>query len=123
MFNYNGHIKSALKLFVAFFVMFSLSPCAVKTSAFGSVGVDYSKPLNTSKITGTNLNCQFSQDNIQSSTTQKSKFASKKAPDFALKISIAEDYKTNVFEHYQQTIFANAPPKYILYKRLKLDLV
>lgn len=104
------------------FTLFSLSPCTVKEVLLHSVNTEYAEPLNKSKITQTN-SCQFSWNgNQHSSSVQQSKINKKnESVDFACN-SAFPAYADKIDKNYSKTATGNSPPKYILYKRLKIDI-
>lgn len=118
-----NHIKKLKNIILMFFVVFSLSPCPVKAVVFGTVNIDYSQPLNKFKVSGQLNSCQFSsQDNQQISVSEKAKFNRHKEPDYHVENPCYDGFCEVDFINYSTTLSGNDPPKYILYKRLKLDV-
>ena len=116
------HICTLKHLLTMCFLLFALSSCAVKESVLGLMQTDYAKPTNRSQTNIQNGFCsytavtgkEFSVDNHAKIKTQK---------DFIFKENLIEiGHKKNT-ESYSKTFSGNSPPKYILYKRLKLHTV
>lgn len=118
-----SQIKNFRHIVLMWFVLFSLSPCTVKEALFHSVNTDYAKPLNKSKTTVPTSSCSYSQnDNKQISVVKKSEISKQIEPvDVADKPYFAV-LSTKVYNDYSKTSSGNSPPKYILYKRLKIDI-
>lgn len=120
----NSHIKTLKNIGVIWFVLSALSPCTVKDVFFSSVKSEYSKPLNKSRTTAPIVSC--SSTNIESKNSlvvNQLKFHKEFEPG---------DRFIPPFFHFQEetnpnVLLANysgkSPPKYILYKRLKIAIV
>ncbi|GGH30143.1 hypothetical protein FAZ19_21500 [Sphingobacterium alkalisoli] len=118
------HIGKSYSILLIWFILFSLLPCTVKEVMFDSVDIDYSKPLNKSKaITQTNL-CQYSSHDSQYvSVVIKSKFNKQIEPiDFCRQDVFVVCSAAKGNRKYAKTFSRNSPPKYILYKRMKIDI-
>lgn len=103
-------------------MLFSLSPCTVKEILLHSVNTEYAKPLNKSKTTQTNP-CQFaSNEHQQISSAQQSKINKKTEPADIVCNYAFPSYAAKIDKNYSKTSTGNSPPKYILYKRLKIDI-
>lgn len=104
-------------------ILFALSPCIVKKAVFGSVYANYTKPLNKSKTT-TQINfCDNSQNqNLQNSTVKQTKISKQTEPVKCLVKQLFVVRSAKVFGQYSKTFSGNSPPKYILYKRMKLHI-
>lgn len=103
-------------------IVFSLAPCTVKEAWLSIVDIDYSKPLNQSRTTA-GQQCQFTNtERGVVSIVKKIKFNRQPAsPDFSIK-----NYRTAaaaIDTRNPKGFSGSSPPKYILYKRLKLDVV
>lgn len=104
------------------FIFFALSPCPVKEVWFSAVNTEYSRPLNKSKTASTNL-CQYSQNENQQVSVVKQSNASKQTePVLFSKRLFCVVHSINFEADYSKTFSGNSPPRYILYKRLKLDV-
>lgn len=123
MLKVENHIKNIRCIVLMWFMLFSLSPCTVKEVLLHSVNTEYARPLNKSKTTQTNP-CQFSSGEHQHiSSAQQSKINKKIVPvDFVCNYAFAV-YASKIDKKYSKGFSGNSPPKYILYKRLKIDLV
>ncbi len=105
------------------FVLFALSPCVVKEAFFSLANAEYIKPINKTKSTAP-TNCHYSQkDNQQISITKETNINKQVEP-----VKISENLffvvrSTKIKSKYSTNSLGNSPPKYILYKRLKLDVV
>lgn len=123
MFEAKPHIGNVKHIVLMWFVLFALSPCVVKEALFSVANVEYAKPTNKTKTTAPTNACQYSQnDNQQISVTRKANIGNHTEP---------ADVSVNLFfvvrsiginTKYSKTFSGNSPPKYILYKRLKLDV-
>ncbi|MGB6083245.1 hypothetical protein [Moheibacter sp.] len=117
-----SHIKSFRNFGLMWFVLFALSPCTVKDAFFSSINSEYAKPLNKSRTTAPTTSCSYAQvKSLQSSVVKESK--NKRTEPEAL---IGCDYLTfnTAINHsdYSNKSSGNSPPKYILYKRLKIAM-
>lgn len=118
-----SHIKNCRHILLMWFVLFSLSPCTVKEALSQVVNTDYVKPLNKSKTIAPTNSCSYSQnENQQISVVKKSKINKQIEPvDVADKSHFAL-LSARAYNDYSKTSSGNSPPKYILYKRLKIDI-
>lgn len=122
-------IQTHMRTYKAFIMMlvlaFSLSPCSVKRDVLGVFDIQYFSGLNKVKTTtGTVSFCDAS--------AERSSFAktfSKKAQQLKNKLTfLSSDAFYNLgnvkttFNRYSGTTSGNSPPKYILFKRLKLHM-
>lgn len=102
-------------------VLFSLSPCAVKETLLHTVQVDYSKPLNKSKTPTWTSSCSSIDNNLEVSIAKEYKAIRLLEPPF-----ISEHYEgidnIPVLKGFYLHFTGNSPPKYILYKRLKIAI-
>lgn len=105
------------------FVLFALTPCTVKEIVFDTFNSTYSKPINKSRTTAPTSFCSFSTNVVaQASVSKMAKVTKQIEPN--------DSYRSLCFStqpSYFKTTFSkltsgNSPPKYILYKRLKLDI-
>lgn len=105
-------------------LVFSLSPCSVKRNVLDIFDIQYISGLNKVKTTsGFSFNCSpFSV----SSQVSVSKTEAIRRKDSFLSLN---PFKKNtpeekiLFNDYSGHSTGNSPPKYILFKRLKLSLV
>lgn len=118
------HIENTRHILLMWFILFSLSPCTVKEIISNSINIDYAQPLNKSKtVAQTTPSCQYSfNDSQHISVTEKSKLNKQTRPvDFNNNLDF-EVRSINVQNNYSKTSSGNSPPKYILYKRLKINI-
>lgn len=115
-------IRNTKHFVLMWFVLFAFSPCVVKEALFSTVNIAYTQPLNKSKTTSPADACQSMQ-----------RAASQVSVPQRLNITKGSESATGhrdvvvrpVYENLAHTnaYTGNAPPKYILYKRLRLDVV
>jgi len=122
-------IETHMRNYKAFIMMlvlaFSLSPCSVKRDVLSVFDIQYFSGLNKVKTTaGTVSFCDISAERSSSL-----KAFSKKRLQLKNKISfLSSDAFYNLgnvkitFNQYSGTTSGNSPPKYILFKRLKLHM-
>ncbi len=117
------HIKKFRHIVLMWLVLFSLSPCTVKEALFHSVNTDYAKPLNKSKTTTPTSSCSYSStENLQISVVKKSEISKQIEPVNFFDNPFFTILSATVYNEYSKTSSGNSPPKYILYKRLKIDI-
>lgn len=117
------HIKIFRHIVFMWFVLFSLSPCTVKETLFLTVNTDYAKPLNKSKTTTSTSFCSYSKNENQKISVVKKSEINKQVESVDLFYNkwLAESF-TKIYNDYSKTSSGNSPPKYILYKRMKIDI-
>ncbi len=87
------------------------------------VSTDYAKPLNKSKTIAPTSSCSYSQnDNQQISVVKKAKINKEIEPVQVVNNLCFTVLSSKVYNDYSKTSSGNSPPKYILYKRLKIDI-
>lgn len=123
MLKVESNIKNTRHILLMWFVLFSLSPCIVKEALFHSVNAEYSKPLHKSKTTTSSSLCQYSASEGQHISDKKHLKNKKQiqpvnSADNQYVIVRSDQAQNN----YSKTFSGNSPPKYILYKRLKIDV-
>ena len=106
------------------FILFALSPCIVKESVFGWANVEYVKPPNKAKTTAPGNSCEYFQNESRYTSIVKQP----KINRFCLPVDFSmyqytEDYSEKTYFRYSKNNSGTSPPKYILYKQLKLDIV
>lgn len=117
-----NHIKNIRHIVLMWFMLFSLSPCTVKEVLLQSVDFEYAKPFNKSKTTQTNP-CQYGSNEYQQmSAAQQSKIHKTIEPVAFVRNYGFPTYAAKIDNNYSKTSTGNSPPKYILYKRLKIDI-
>lgn len=125
MSNTKIHMKTYKAIITMLILVFSLSPCSVKRNVLDLFDIQYISGLNKVKTTsGTSLNCDTSPTSSTISISQTE--AKAKHKEVFLNFNIAsknrEEEKIS-FNEYSGHTTGNSPPKYILFKRLKLNLV
>lgn len=107
------------------FLLFSLSPCSVKSSILRSVDLGYEKTLNKNKSAATQLNnCSVDiKDSIISNTKDKKRVITPFLCDDNSSKTISyleqEDEKPSNTDFYDQKRL----PKYLLYQKMLIDFV
>jgi len=117
----DNHIKNARHILLMCFVWFALSPCIVKNVLFSAANMEYTQPLNKTKTPANS--CQYAQNDIQQVSVAKRTNSNK--PIKPVNVSANRYYiahSAKIPGNYSGTFPDNGPPKYILYKQLKLDL-
>jgi len=118
------HILIVKHLFMMCFLLFALSSCAVKESLLGLVQTDYAKPTNRSLTTAQNGFCNYTfATGKEVSVTDHSKIKNRKGSDHFTSKNLLGISCKKTTQLYSKTFSGNSPPKYILYKRLKLPIV
>lgn len=118
------HIHTAKHLFMMCFLLFALNSCAVKESLLGLVQTDYAKPTNRSQTTAQNGFCSYTAaTGKETSVTDQSKIKNRKESDLFTENNLLGISSKKTTQLYSKTFSGNSPPKYILYKRLKLPIV
>lgn len=117
------HIKTVRNFGLMWFVLFALSPCTVKDVFFSSVNSEYAKPLNKSRTTAPTISCSFAQtENQQYSVVKELKINKQTEPGAFSDLSYLTFDAVIIHNYYSKKSSGNSPPKYILYKRLKIAI-
>ncbi len=118
------HIKHFNHIVLMWFVLFSLSPCVVKETLLQSVNTAYSKPLNQSRAITLIGSCFYTENEKTQSSVGK-KIAINQYDYFSsfLEHLCLAKQSVTTYNHYSGKLSGNSPPKYILYKRLKIAIV
>ena len=103
------------------FLIFASSPCSVKEVLLSTANSEYARPLSKTKATVPGGYCvYFPGDLLQTSAVSKSKAKSQDPlSDFVFNQSF-EVFSPTVYNRYSNIFSGNSPPRYILYKRLKI---
>lgn len=116
------HIRNLKHTIMMCFLLFALSSCAVKESILGLMHTDYAKPTNRTQTTSQNGFCSYTVvTGKEVSVNNHAKIKTQKG--FVFKGNLIEIFRKKNTESYSKTFSGNSPPKYILYKRLKLHIV
>lgn len=111
-------------ILLMWFVLFSLSPCVVKEVLTSAANIDYVKPLTKTKASTRSNLCSYSLNmGLRISTVRKSKINQQIDPVDLSRDQLLDLLSAKVLRHYTATFRGNSPPKYILYKRMKIDVV
>lgn len=105
-----------------YFILFALSPCIVKEALLEMANVEYSKPLNKSKTTTQVNSCQYFQNASRQISTIKNANISKQTAPVCFSDNLYFFVSSDKTGKYSKNTSGNSPPKYILYKCLKLDI-
>lgn len=103
-------------------IVFALMPCSVKNMYFQDGGSLFSKSLNATKVVPASSSCfyTFSQSKEHISSQKKEDLFSIKW----LSSKIDCTYLSNLIDKRELIVYqSNAPPFYILYNRLKVDVL
>lgn len=121
MFTAKIYTKNLRNLLLVWFLLFAVSPCFVKDTLFSVVEVPYAKPFHKTKTTSTTSFCQFTQKSNQvHSTFKQSDNQLGLEPLFTWENPMAVIKSEKILSSYTKNFSGNSPPKYILYKRLKV---
>lgn len=123
MFKTGNHIRNMRHIVLMWFILFALSPCVVKGVLFSVADAGYSKPLKKSKTTAPTSSCQYSQNDNQQISVVKQSDTNKEIEPYNVSGKLFFVVRsTKIKDKYSNTYSGDSPPKYILYKRLKLDV-
>lgn len=118
------YIKNTKYILMMCFVLFSISTCVIKEALFSTINVEYAKPLNASKTTTQTTPCEYSltgkQQISQQKLTKNNKFTN--TIDF-VNVHNYVVRTVKIQQNFTNTFLASVPPKYILFKRLKINLL
>ena len=121
--NLKTYIYLCKQLCLVWVLLFSLAPCAVKDFLGSSLDSNFQRSLNKTKSTSTPGSCLIFLDIIgEASAAQEN--------DLKRSIPAKYGFPTVHFQFLEGTnevVYTyirtgNSPPKYILYKRLKIDI-
>ncbi len=117
------HIKSIRHILLVWFVLFSLSPCTVKEAVSGSLKAAYAKPLNSSKTSVPVNSCAFNSVYHKHVSIAKKTDCIKHIEPAVFYGNLYFQAPVKIRSGYSKTFSGNSPPKYILYRRLKIGRV
>ncbi|QIY89326.1 hypothetical protein [Chryseobacterium gallinarum] len=118
------HIRTYKAIITMLILAFSLSPCSLKRDLLDIFDIQYISGLNKVKTTtGLSLTCDTPTTSSSISISKaKAKYKYKGSlPDLNATVKNIGEENLN-FNKYSGRSTGNSPPKYILYKRLKLNL-
>lgn len=118
------YIKHFKHIVLMWFILFSLSPCIVKETLLQNVSSAYSKPLNQSRAITFASSCIYAEnEKTQSSVGKKVAINRYNYSINFLEYLYSGKQSLTAYNHYSGKFTGNSPPKYILYKRLKIAIV
>lgn len=119
------HMKTYKAVVTMLILVFSLSPCSVKRNVLDIFDIEFISGLNKVKTTSfLSFSCDMASASSGLSVSkikvqnQYDKFLSGFIP--AVHNSVEEKTFLNIYSGHST---GNSPPKYILFKRLKLNLI
>ncbi|MBK1897421.1 hypothetical protein [Chryseobacterium paridis] len=119
-------MKISKTIITMLILVFSLSPCSVKRDLLGIFDIQYISTLNKVKITsGQTFSCESSTENSSRRIIVSKEF-SKSGDDLSIQMNSVPLFpkkNTLLFNSYSKTTSGNSPPKYILFKQLKLSMI
>ena len=114
-------VKQALLVVVA---LFSLASCSVKEPLFKAIGAEYQRPLNKTKTTPNFENhCQTSPDDFRISSNAQNFDPNLLGTAVECDELLLQSTSISGYSFEQPEIVAENTRLYILYKRLKFDMV
>ncbi|BAP32731.1 uncharacterized protein CHSO_3694 [Chryseobacterium sp. StRB126] len=119
------HIRTYKAIITMLILVFSLSPCSVKRDVLDIFDIQYISGLNKVKTTsGLSLNCDISSTSSKIPISKTYARIKQKGSFLNFNVSSKNTGEENLnFNTYSGRTTGNSPPKYILFKRLKLNLV
>ena len=114
-------IRNANRILLIGLVLLALGPCVVKEALFSVANTAYTKPLNKTRAIPTNA-CQYVQHDNQQLVKESNRNRQIESSHLSDKYYVVAR-STKIAGKYWKTFSGNSPPKYILYKRLKIDVV
>ncbi|WP_343610695.1 hypothetical protein [Chryseobacterium oranimense] len=117
------HIKNYKALILVFILAFSLSPCSLKRDFLSIFDIQHISGLNKVKITGSAASCVFSGETSSSRIILSKADVKLKNSGFIFHSDAELSFRKEkiTFSKYSGPTSGNSPPKYILFKRLKLN--
>lgn len=106
-------------------VAFSLSPCSLKREVLGIFAIQHISSLNKVKTTALSFSsCQTISSSAKISFLKADfKFKNDLFSDISQSANCYSENKTFALKNYSGNTSGNSPPKYILFKQLKLDMI
>ncbi|UFH31717.1 hypothetical protein LNP04_17405 [Chryseobacterium sp. C-71] len=125
MSNVKLHIKIYKAIVVMLVVAFSLSPCSLKRDVLGIFNIQHTSSLNKVKTTALSFSsCQSISSSAKVSFLKADfKFKNHLFSDILQSVNGYSENKTVVLKNYSGNTSGNSPPKYILFKQLKLYMI
>ncbi|MEG0926943.1 hypothetical protein [Chryseobacterium sp.] len=125
MSNTKVHMKTYRAIITMLILVFSLSPCSVKRNVLDIFDIQYISGLNKVKTTsGLSQNCDIATHSSKTSVSKTEARISDKKFFFAFDFTTSNIGEEKIFfNEYSGHTTGNSPPKYILFKRLKLSMI
>lgn len=118
------YMKTYKAIIMMLVLVFSLSPCSVKRNVLDLFDIQYISGLNKVKTTsGPSFSCDTASASSQVSVSKSR--STRLTGSFMYSNTVAKNIREEklFFNKYSGHSTGNSPPKYILFKRLKLSLV
>ncbi|WP_172914928.1 hypothetical protein [Capnocytophaga canis] len=116
------HIKKVKFLFWGMFILFSLTPCTAKGILFDSAEISFFKPLHKNRTTTSSFQCQnLVSANKKLRTECVLNVFDNQENDLLCSTEIFA-FDAKIKKEYFNQNSANAPPKYILFRCLRIHL-
>lgn len=125
MHNSGVHMKTYKAIITMLILVFSLSPCSVKRNVLDIFDIQFISGLNKIKTTSSlSFSCDSASASSRISVSKNKTQSQYRNPfsDFSSTTGNSVEKKIS-FNNYSGHSTGNSPPKYILFKRLKLNLV
>nr|WP_315029670.1 hypothetical protein [uncultured Chryseobacterium sp.] len=117
-------MKTYKAIITMLILVFSLSPCSVKRNILDIFDVQYISGLNKVKTTSvSSINCDINSTTSSKVSASKTGITLKDNKFFSWNTIANSSKKDLLLNEYSGHTTGNSPPKYILFKRLKLNLV
>lgn len=118
-------MKTYRAIVMMLIVAFSLSPCSLKRDVLDIFDIQHISALNKIKTTAPSFSgCEsFNSSSKVSVSKSDFKFKGIALSDFLQSVNLNSEKHTFSQKSYSGNTSGNSPPKYILFKRLKLNLV
>lgn len=101
-------------------IVFTFIPCSVKGFLADHIQTSYSKPISNPKVSNTLNSCLFTDLTSKQSQIRQKKTVTKINSFENLSKIKFEQIESNSLSENQFKFSGNSPPKYILFKRLKI---
>lgn len=123
--NSRVHMKTYKAIITMLILVFSLSPCSVKRNVLDIFDIQYISGLNKVKtISSLSFSCDAASASSGISVSKNKVQNRYKDSFYSFYSTLGKPFKEKVFlNKYSGYSTGNSPPKYILFKRLKLNLV
>lgn len=125
MSNTKVHMKTYKAIITMLILVFSLSPCSVKRNVLDIFDIQYISGLNKVKTTsGLSQNCDIANTSSKTSVSKTEAKVKYKKFLFGFDATAKNIGEEKIFfNEYSGHTTGNSPPKYILFKRLKLSMI